>query len=188
MVGSTTTNHLSNVKIGTVSRAVPDIPTQADPPALTRLQRFRYWLTFPVIASLLRMRAMCVGLVGFLGLQLGLSAVGIPFMGCAMLDTTGVPCPGCGMTRGAIATAQLDLDAVLYYNVFGPFALAATGLMFLGAILPNRQRMVLAAAVETIERKTALTNFCFLLLWVYWLARLAILGRELGVRLTTTSL
>lgn len=141
-------------------------------------------MTFPVIASMLRSRAMCAGLVGLLGLQVALSAAGVRFMDCHLLKTTGVPCPGCGLTRGAVATARLDLHAVWHFNVFGPLALLVVGLMFLGAVLPNRQRLALASVVGTIERKTGITNSCFILLWVYWLARLALIGQALGHRLS----
>ncbi|MFN3166474.1 MAG: DUF2752 domain-containing protein [Phycisphaeraceae bacterium] len=147
-------------------------------------RRLRYWLTFPVIASMVRSRAMCAGFVGFIGLQVGLSAAGLTLMDCYLLKHTGVPCPGCGLTRGAVASATLDLEAVLYYNALGPAALLVMTLLLLGLLLPERPRDAFAETVERVERATAVSAVVLLGLWVYWLARLIWFGRELGERLS----
>lgn len=147
-------------------------------------RRLRFWLTFPVVASMVRSRAMCAGFVGFIGLQVGLSSAGLTLMDCYMLKYTGVPCPGCGLTRGAIATARFDFAAVLYYNALGPAALLVMALFFLGLTLPVRGRDALARAVARVERTTAISAVVLLALWLYWAGRLIWFGRELGERLS----
>jgi len=144
----------------------------------------RFWLTFPVVASMIRSRAMCAGFVGFIGLQVGLSAAGVTLMDCYMLKYTGVPCPGCGLTRGAIATARFDFVEVLYYNALGPAALFVMALFFAGLVLPVCWRDALAGAVARVERATAVSAVVLIALWVYWIVRLIWFGRGFGERLS----
>ena len=42
----------------------------------------------------------------------------VPF-GCVLYDTTGVPCPWCGLTRSVIALADWDLAGSLRFNPAG---------------------------------------------------------------------
>jgi len=39
---------------------------------------------------------------------------------CIFRRLTGVPCPGCGLTRSVVATAHLDIATALSFHVFGP--------------------------------------------------------------------
>ncbi len=43
-----------------------------------------------------------------------------PFF-CPLRVLTGIPCPGCGLTRSFIAITQGDLIGALNYHLFGPF-------------------------------------------------------------------
>lgn len=45
---------------------------------------------------------------------------------CPMRLITGLPCPGCGLTRSWIAAAHGDLADGFAYNIFGPISLLAT--------------------------------------------------------------
>lgn len=47
---------------------------------------------------------------------------------CWVRRVTGVPCPGCGLTRSFVATAHLDFAAAFAFHPFGP-------LVFLACIL-----------------------------------------------------
>jgi len=49
---------------------------------------------------------------------------------CLMRVFTGLPCPGCGMTRAWVHTAHGDVLTAFEYNVFGPIGMAvAAGLV-----------------------------------------------------------
>ncbi len=43
---------------------------------------------------------------------------------CLMRIVTGLPCPGCGMTRSWVHLAHGDVAAAFQYNLFGPVAMA----------------------------------------------------------------
>lgn len=48
-------------------------------------------------------------------------------IGCPIKFTTGISCPGCGMTRAVLSVLQLDFKAAIYYHplfLLTPFMLA----------------------------------------------------------------
>lgn len=45
---------------------------------------------------------------------------------CPFLAATGLPCPGCGLSRSVGAAARLDLPAAFAFHAFGPVLLGAT--------------------------------------------------------------
>lgn len=53
-------------------------------------------------------------------------------MGCIFRKVTGVPCPGCGMTRAHLAVLHLDLQGAFFYHPlwFLPVPLAGFQLFF----------------------------------------------------------
>lgn len=60
-----------------------------------------------------------MGLAGFLVARFVPVARLIPFWGCGFRRFTGVPCPGCGLTRVAERFAHLDLLGALKANPLG---------------------------------------------------------------------
>jgi hypothetical protein len=50
------------------------------------------------------------------------SAAGSRFPSCVFRETTGLWCPGCGLTRGMHSLFTGDLPAALSFNVFTPVA------------------------------------------------------------------
>lgn len=93
---------------------------------------------------------------------LGLGAVAAAFLISPALSTsgptlcpvrlvTGLPCPGCGLTRSWTAAAHGQFSDAFAYNFFGPISLAATMVFVaLAGVLLARRRSVagLARAVK----------------------------------------
>lgn len=63
-----------------------------------------------------------VGLVGLLVARYVPVARIIPFWGCTFRETTGVPCPGCGLTRVADRVAHFNVMGALHANPLGTVA------------------------------------------------------------------
>ncbi|XAL98244.1 DUF2752 domain-containing protein [Phycisphaeraceae bacterium D3-23] len=146
--------------------------------------RILTWLRYPVLATLLKTRRASVVISIILVLQLISAALGVAVYQCPILSLTGVPCPGCGLSRGAVATLLLDPAGVWWWNAFGPAALAVVVLVLVSGALPARPRTRLVALLTAIEQKTGVTNIALSLLWVYWIYRLIVLGGDLGLRLS----
>jgi hypothetical protein len=107
----------------------------------TRADRFRGWLDAPQRVSHRWLGKYCV-LVAWLGLVL--AAVSPPHGSgislCFFQDATGVPCPGCGMTRSlSCGLRGMWLDSFQYH----PMGLLILGLFVFTAgqsLLPRTQR------------------------------------------------
>ncbi|NYF97336.1 DUF2752 domain-containing protein [Janibacter cremeus] len=60
---------------------------------------------------------------------------------CLLRIFTGLPCPGCGMTRAWVHVAHGDLLTAFEYNLFGPIgmAVAAGIIVYVGVALVRRR-------------------------------------------------
>jgi hypothetical protein len=65
-----------------------------------------------------------VGLFGFLVARYVPVARIVPFWGCTFRSLTGIPCPGCGLTRVADRMAHFNLVGALHANPLGTVAAA----------------------------------------------------------------
>lgn len=68
---------------------------------------------------------------------MGLPADGLRLLPCPVLWTTGLECPGCGMTRACIFLARGDLASSYELH---PFALPLVSVALLAAFWPTRTR------------------------------------------------
>ena len=83
---------------------------------------------------------------GFLATIVGLAVVAfatggaaheVPFLPCPVLASTGVPCPGCGMTRACVALASGDARSAWSLH---PFAFLLVPLAVAVMIAPEQVR------------------------------------------------
>lgn len=126
----------------------------------------------PVLSALWRERGLAWAVFAAAGAQVALVLMGLPGWSCPMKAATGVPCPGCGLTRATVALLRGDLYASLRTHAYAP--LIALALLFTGLalLLPKGSRLALISAVETFERRTGATAVALVGLMVYWLVRL----------------
>jgi len=108
--------------------------------------------------------------VGFLLLGWSGLPVGHGFTICAFRRVTGIPCPGCGMTRAMVALARGELVAALHLHPFAPLLLgqAAAWWGALGAALWRQRPFTLPARL--LERLLVWQGAAFLALWLGRLA------------------
>lgn len=73
---------------------------------------------------------------------------------CPLRRTTGVPCPGCGLSRSFVATAHLGFREAFAFHPFGPllFAGCALGLLAIAFRLVAGRWPLPASAVPWIRR------------------------------------
>jgi hypothetical protein len=93
-------------------------------------------------------------------------------MPCPLLETTGIPCPGCGMSRACVALLKGDIEGSLHLHAAAPFLIAAIALLLAGGLLPPRPRAWLLGRVEQLEQTTHLPALLLICAVLYWLARL----------------
>jgi len=130
---------------------------------------------FPPISSVLRDRKFTFALVGAAGLHIILVSLSLPSWQCPFFRLTGIPCPGCGLSRASILLLRGDVAESFRFHAFAPIFLFAIFALFLSVLLPKSIVQPAIARAELAERKTGLTVLILAGLILYWLARLLFL-------------
>ncbi|HMQ52507.1 MAG TPA: DUF2752 domain-containing protein [Anaerolineae bacterium] len=145
------------------------------------LTRFRHKLALlsgefrtPILAWVMENRIAGLMITGATGLQLGLTAAGLPGWTCPFLHVLGVPCPGCGLSRASLALVQGDWATMLSLHAFAPGLVLALLLIAVGTVLPDQPRRRLIEGVARLEYRTGLTALLLVGLLLYWLVRLTL--------------
>jgi hypothetical protein len=126
-------------------------------------------------ATLLGDRRVALVVTALAAAQLGGVAAGVGGWPCPFLGATGLPCPGCGLTRATLALARGDLGASLSAHAFAPVLLFSLAAFAVAAFLPQRQRESFAGFAERLERRTRASALLLAALLLYWLVRLMFL-------------
>lgn len=127
---------------------------------------------FPPISPVLRDRKFALILAGAASLQLTLVSLSLPGWVCPIFRITGVPCPGCGLSRALMLLLEGDLKGSLRYHAFAPIFLLTIVAVLMAALLPKSITEPIVSRVERLEGRTRLTVIILLGLFLYWLARL----------------
>jgi hypothetical protein len=125
-----------------------------------------------VLGPLLEQRAAAAALFLLGGAQVALVALHLPGWPCAFRAVTGLPCPGCGMTRGVAALARGHWHEAIAWHAFAPLVFVCAALILAAALLPERLRRRLAQALGALERRTWSPLLVGAALLVYWALRL----------------
>ena len=114
-------------------------------------------MSFPtLLTSILRERSVCVGFLVAGVVLLTAQALGITVYRCPFQSATGLPCPGCGLTRGTAAFLRGDFQQATAFHPFTPLAVLCIGLLVLSLTLPAAPRTRFLNGLESLERRTGL--------------------------------
>ena len=127
---------------------------------------------FSPLATILRDRRFGVVLIGALGLQGLLALLGLPGWQCPFFRLTGVPCPGCGLTRACLLLVRGNLQASIRFHALAPIFLVLITILIIGTLLPKSVAEPFINKAEKLERLTGITLIILSGLILYWLARL----------------
>ena len=129
-------------------------------------------IEFLPLATVLRDRKFGLVLTGALGLHIGLTSLSLPSWECPVFRLTGVPCPGCGLTRACMLLLRGEVQASLTFHAFAPIFLVLIAILIIATALPGSVTAPLIHKAETLERQTGITIIIMGGLILYWLARL----------------
>lgn len=127
---------------------------------------------FSPLATILRDRRVGLLLIGALGIHVGLTSLGLPGWQCSFFRLTGVPCPGCGLTRACMLLAKGDVQASIKFHAFAPIFIVLITILIIATLLPGSVSEPLILKAEALERRTGITVIILGGLILYWLARL----------------
>jgi len=129
------------------------------------------WYT-PAFSSLLENRRDGLFIAGAGALHLGLSLAGLPGWRCPILAATGIPCPGCGLTRASMQLIRGDFIGSFHTHVFAPIFLFAMLVIVVTLVLPEVQRTNLITKITRLETQHGITAWLLFFLMLYWAFRL----------------
>ena len=130
---------------------------------------------FAPVSPLLRDRKFTVAVAGAVGVQIALVSLSLPGWECPFFRVTGIPCPGCGLTRAVILLLKGDLQASLRFHAFAPIVLLTAVALVLVLLLPRSITQPAISKMEKLEQQTGFTVIILVGLILYWLARLLFL-------------
>ncbi|MCX5941111.1 MAG: DUF2752 domain-containing protein [Cyanobium sp. LacPavin_0818_WC50_MAG_67_9] len=122
-------------------------------------RRARFWSQLRQAGYLLP-----ASLTGYLWLK-GLHP-DLPGLGCPLRQLTGIPCPGCFLTRATSAALVADLPSSISLHAFGPLA---AGVLVWWSITSVRQRRLVPLGLPAVPFGVAAVG-----LLAYWLMRLGL--------------
>lgn len=91
--------------------------------------RRELWLIAGIITALVVARLLPLPHNGTIG--------GMPSL-CPFKNITGLPCPGCGLTRSVVYSAHGQWQQAITYHPFGPLFIAGLGVALLAAVISLR--------------------------------------------------
>lgn len=96
---------------------------------------------------------------------------GVRLFPCPFRQLTGLPCPGCGLTRATVALLRGDIRAMLFFHPLAPVFLAFWAAVVAGLLWPESGRESFVARLDRLERRTKWPLWVGIFLLVYSLTR-----------------
>ena len=101
---------------------------------------FRETVREPVIANMLRHRVVS-GVLAVVGMaQVATAARHITVVACPMAWMFGIPCPGCGLTRGTVYLTAGRFREAMVQHAFSPVVVVGIVMLAVAAVGPRRVR------------------------------------------------
>jgi hypothetical protein len=126
-----------------------------------------------LLADLVGDRRATRALTGLLIASLAATAAGPGGWRCPLLSALGIPCPGCGLSRGALELLAGDLGAALAAHPLAPLGLAVTLVLVAASLLPAAAQRRLTLAVRRVEAAGPFDLLFAGALLTVWAVRLA---------------
>ena len=91
---------------------------------------------------------------------------------CPFRAVTGLPCPGCGMTRAFCSIGHGELARAFGYNALAPFVFVAAMLVWAHALATVLKLDTARTSLERLRPGTSVTRFMLAVTLVWWVVRL----------------
>lgn len=138
-----------------------------NPEQTSHRRQSRWHFAAALIADVRLGRGMLAG-----GLLYGVLVIcGGPVLPCPWRAVTGLPCPGCGMTRSTLALLRGDWQLSLRENALTWVILVFWLVVAVGLAVPARHRAAVVATIGAWEQRTRWPLWFGLALGIYTLTR-----------------
>ena len=106
--------------------------------------------------------------------QIVLVSLGYPGWPCVFREAVGLPCPGCGLSRAAVALLAGDWPKAFAFHPFVGLVPVFLALLAVGALAPARVREASASALARIEARVPIALIAATAFIAFGLIRLAV--------------
>jgi hypothetical protein len=124
-----------------------------------------------LIAALLAQPRLARGLLLGTAVYGLISWWGLPLLVCPWKNLTGLPCPGCGMTRSTFALLRGHYRQSLESNALTWVVLLMLLIVAIGVTIPARYRMVWVRSIGRWEQRSRWGLWYAIVLIIYTLTR-----------------
>jgi hypothetical protein len=130
-------------------------------------------MNFPApFANILRERIVCVSMLLTGIVFIGANMLGLRVWICVFRETTGLPCPGCGMTRAMSSLAKGNLASAMHYHLLSPIIFVGLLVMTIVTLLPQSKRQLILPLIEKAEHRSGFTALSILAMLAYGIWRI----------------
>lgn len=151
-------------------------PGQSLTPHKTRASvssRLADWMFAPTLALIMQNRWFLALIAGLAIVQVGRAAAGWRGWQCPIHFISGVPCPGCGLSRATALFIQGKWQTAIEVHAFAPILAVAIGFLTIAAIMPRSLQHRAVRRVAAWERRSGIVAFVVLAMFIYWGLRLS---------------
>jgi len=151
-------------------------PGQSLTPHKTRASvssRLADWMFAPTLALIMQNRWFLALIAGLAIVQVGLAAAGWRGWQCPIHLISGVPCPGCGLSRAMALFIQGKWQTAIEVHAFAPILAVAVGFLAITAIMPRSLQHQAARRVAALEKRSGIVSVVVLAMFIYWGLRLS---------------
>jgi len=151
-------------------------PGQSLTPHKTRASvssRLADWMFAPTLALIMQNRWLTALIAGLAIVHVGLAAAGWRGWQCPIYLISGVPCPGCGLSRATALFIQGKWQTAMGVHAFAPMLAVAVGFLAIAAIMPRSLQHRAAQCVAAWESRSGMIVFLVLAMFIYWGLRLS---------------
>ena len=129
-------------------------------------------VSMPILAQLLETRRVA-GIIFVIGMaQAAVTFAGYGGWSCPLQSNLGLPCPGCGISRGIVSLLTGHWQAALQAHIFSPFVLIALGMLGICSLLPQRIHNLAIRMIAGIEKRTGISLFIIIGMFAIWVFRI----------------
>lgn len=122
----------------------------------------------PVLTPFMESRTLAFTIVGCAVLQTALVFFGLPSWQCPIRATTGIPCPGCGLSTATSLLFKGRWQESLQTHAFAPVFLLAFVLIAVVNFLPQTQRQNILHIFNKLESQTGFATIIIMAFVGYW--------------------
>ncbi|MBN2432827.1 MAG: DUF2752 domain-containing protein [Acidobacteria bacterium] len=133
----------------------------------------------PILAVALAKRptGLALFVLGTLNMLTGL--FGISILPCPLMNLTGFPCPGCGLTRACELLLRFEWQQALHMHAFVLFIIPGLIVIFLATVPRERFRRRFLTWLAAVESRTGVVAVILVALVIYWLLRLVVMPENM---------